>query len=66
MNSSDKTSTWADLGIALYEKLTERNAFISYDFEDFKIEVPANTGDQEETATWKLNGSLKIRTTDPE
>ena len=66
MNATEKTSTWADLGIALYDKLTERNAFISYDFENFKIEVPATTGNAEETAMWEINGSLKIRTTDPE
>ena len=66
MSTPEKTSTWADLGIALYDKLTERNAFISYDFENFKIEVPATTGNAEETAMWEINGSLKIRTTDPE
>ena len=58
----NKTQTWPDLAIGLYDKLTGRNATITYDFEDFEIAVPREVGSEESTQ-WRMNGTLKISTT---
>ena len=57
------TKNWPELAIGLYDKLTGRNATISYEFEDFTINVPsaANSND---SATWKMNGKLNISTSE--
>ncbi len=58
---SDSTRTWPDLAIGLYEKLTGKNAEITYKFEDFSIAVPDKVGGNEH-ANWKIDGTLKITT----
>ena len=55
--------SWPDLAIGLYDRLTERNAVIDYHFEDMTIQVPTEVGSQEKTA-WKLNGKLRISTSE--
>lgn len=57
-------TTWPDLAIDLYDKLTGRGAEISYEFDDFEIAVPNGTGSAASTANWKVKGLLKIRTRD--
>ncbi len=59
----NSTETWPDLAIGLYDKLTGRNASITYDFKDMEVKVPSKVG-EEKFATWKLNGSLTISTSD--
>ncbi len=59
-----ETHTWPELAIGLYDKLTGRNAEITYSFEDFVLSVPSSTGDDAKHATWKMNGTLKISTRD--
>ncbi|MEO1237264.1 MAG: hypothetical protein AAFX76_10800 [Planctomycetota bacterium] len=58
------THTWPELAAGLYDKLTGRNAEITYDFQDFTVRVPSSTGDQAKHATWKMHGVLKVRTRD--
>lgn len=58
------TTTWPELAIGLYDKLTGRGAQITYEFEDFEVYVPSGTGDDIVHAKWKMSGKLKIRTTD--
>jgi hypothetical protein len=58
------TTTWADLAISLYDKLTERNAEITYDFDDLDVSVPSGTGDGATHAHWKINGTIKVSTRD--
>lgn len=53
---------WPDLAIGLYEKLTERNAEINYDFQQFELKVPSGAGSDSEHALWVANGRLKIST----
>jgi hypothetical protein len=48
----------------LFERLTGRNAEISYQFDDFELHVPSSTADDAEHAQWKMNGTLKITTTE--
>ncbi len=61
---TEHTTTWPELAIGLYDKLTGRNAEITYAFENLEVEVPSGTGDNAEHAKWKINGTLRIRTTD--
>jgi len=60
---NSKTETWPDLAIGLYDKLTGRNAKITYHFEDMTVHVPSSVGSTEK-AEWKLNGKITISTTE--
>ncbi|MGF1529759.1 MAG: hypothetical protein ACFCU4_00170 [Puniceicoccaceae bacterium] len=64
MEDSTHTKTWPELAIGLYDKLTGRNAEITYHFENMVVEVPSGVGSSAEHATWKINGVLKISTRD--
>jgi hypothetical protein len=57
-------TTWPELAIDLYDKLTGRGAEISYEFDNLEIGVPNSTTGAAGTANWKLKGVLKIRTRD--
>jgi hypothetical protein len=59
------TQTWPELAIGLYDKLTGRGAQITYEFEDFKVSVPSSAGQGATHADWKMSGTLKIRTSEP-
>ena len=58
------TTTWPDLAIGLYDRLTGRDAEITYDFENFQLKVPSGTGSNADHADWTLSGTLRIRTRD--
>jgi len=58
------TKTWPDLAIGLYDRLTGRNAEITYDFKDMHIRVPSGTGSNAEHAEWVLSGTISITTRD--
>lgn len=62
MAEVDDTKTWPELAIGLYDKLTGRDAEITYEFDDFELDVPSKAGDDAEHAHWKMNGTLRIRT----
>ena len=62
--STTETTNWPELAIGLYDKLTGRNAEITYEFENMEVGVPSAVGEQPKQAQWKLNGTLKIRTSD--
>jgi len=55
---------WADLGEEMWSYLTGRGAAINYNFVDMAIEIPRDTGPEAPRATWKLNGTLRITTSD--
>lgn len=59
---SDQTTTWPDLAIGLYDRLTGRNAEIIYEMDDLEVQVPSKTGSGAEHAKWLVNGTLRIRT----
>lgn len=61
---AQETNNWPDLAIGLYDKLTGRNAEITYEFSDLEVDVPSGTADDAKHAKWKLNGSIKIHTQD--
>ena len=62
----DETRTWPDLAIGLYERLTGRGAEISYEFDDMSVDVPSKVGEDADHARWRLDGTLRIRTQEPE
>ena len=62
MNNETPVSTWPDLAIGLFDRLTERNAEIIYELENLEIQVPSKVGSDAVHASWKINGTLKIRT----
>jgi hypothetical protein len=56
--------TWPELAEELYDKLTGRNAEISYEFHDLEIFVPAHHSEDAPLARWKINGMVKISARD--
>ena len=58
----DETTTWPDLAIGLYDRLTGRNAEITYEFEDLEVDVPSGTGDDAEHAHWRVDGTVRVTT----
>lgn len=58
------TQTWPELAIGLYDKLTGRGAQITYEFDDFQVDVPTQAGGSTEHARWRMNGTVRIRTSD--
>ncbi len=63
-NENNATTTWPELAIGLYDKLTGRNAEITYEFDNFELMVPSAAKDDASHAKWKMNGTLRIRTKD--
>lgn len=59
-----ETQTWPELAEGLYGFLTGRGATIEYSFDNMEIGVPSSTRESATQAKWKLNGSIKIRTTE--
>lgn len=62
--TTGQTVSWPDLAIGLYDRLTGRNAEITYEFSDMHVKVPSGTGPQAEHAEWVLNGTIKVRTSE--
>lgn len=58
------TTSFADLGKEMWAYLTGKGAAINYEFVDMTVEVPRETGGDAPRATWKLNGTLRITTTE--
>ena len=61
---SDQPISWPDLAIGLYDRLTGRQAEITYEFSDLHIKIPSDTGPEPQHAEWILSGTLKVRTRD--
>lgn len=62
----EETTSWPDLAISLYDRLTGRNAEIVYEFDDMNVEVPSGTGDDAEHAHWRLDGTVRVTTREQE
>lgn len=62
--STEHTKTWPDLAIGLYDRLTGRNAEITYEFDNMRVKAPSGTGADAEHAEWILHGAITIRTRD--
>ncbi len=57
-------SDWTDLGREMWSYLTGRGAAVNYSFVDMTVEVPRDIGPDAPRATWKLNGTLRVTTSD--
>ena len=62
MSTTHNTETWPELAIGLYDKLTGRDAEITYDFDDFELFIPSSTSPDATHAKWKMNGAVRIST----
>ena len=62
MATGEHTTNWPDLAIGLYDRLTGRNAEITYELQDMHVKVPSGMGSGAEHADWMFSGTLKIRT----
>ncbi len=58
------TKTWPELAIGLFDQLTGRGAEITYCFENMEVHVPSSTSPTAEHALWRVNGTMRIRTSD--
>jgi len=62
--NSVSTTSWPELAIGLYDKLTGRGAEIAYRFEEFDVDVPSTAGSDSPSARWRVNGTLRVSTRD--
>lgn len=62
--TSESSTSFSDLGRDMWSYLTGKEATIDYTLVDMVVEVPRSTGPNSEHATWKLNGTLRIKTSD--
>ncbi len=60
----EQVTSFADLGKEMWSYLTGKGAAINYEFVDMIVEVPRETGPQAPRATWRLNGTLRITTSE--
>lgn len=57
-------TTWPDLAIGLYDRLTGRGAEITYEFDDLSVMVPSVASEAASHAPWRVSGTVTIRTRD--
>ena len=60
-----EVTTWPHLAEGLYGFLTGRGATIEYAFENMEVMVPRDTGADAPSAKWRVNGTLRVRTSEP-
>ena len=64
MDSTTTSTSWPDLAIGLYDKLTGRGAEITYEMHNLEVSIPSSACPNAVHAMWRLNGTVKIRTKD--
>lgn len=62
MTTNQASQSWPELAIDLYDKLTGRDAEISYSFDNMEIFIPSSMSPDAQYAKWKFNGTLRIST----
>jgi hypothetical protein len=65
--ASDKgkdTTDITDIGREMWSYLTGKGATVEYAFDNMHVEVPKTTGPDSPRAIWKLDGTLRIKTSD--
>lgn len=63
-DSTTKPESWSEFGKEMWSYLTGKGAAINYEFVGMEIEVPRDLGPEAPRAVWKLNGTLRITTSD--
>ena len=64
MITTQEATSWTDLGKEMWDYLTGRGAAINYEMIDMNVDVPRDTGDEAPAARWRLNGTLRITTSE--
>ncbi len=62
MSTKTETRDWPELAIGLYDKLTGRDAEISYQFDNFEVDIPSAASEDAAHARWRMNGTLRVTT----
>lgn len=62
--TSQDTTSWVDLGKSMWTYLTDKGAAINYEFVDMNVDVPRATGEDAPIARWRLDGTLRITTSE--
>jgi len=62
--AGSEPQSWTQLGKEMWSYLTGRGAAINYRLVDMTVEVPRDTGENAPRATWKLDGTVQITTSD--
>ena len=62
MANENDTQNWPELAIGLYDKLTGRDAEISYAFDDLEWHIPSSTAKDAPQAQWRMNGTIRVST----
>ena len=63
-NSNTQTSNWIDLISALFDRLTGKEAIVTYEFDNLIIDIPRASGPGGKelgSAKWTINGKLIIK-----
>ena len=55
---------WTDLGREMWSYRTGRGAAVNYTFVDMTVEVPRDIGPDAPRAVWKIDGTLRVTTSD--
>jgi hypothetical protein len=62
--ASNDTTDITDIARDMWSYLTGKGATVEYSFDNMLVEVPKTTGPDSPRAVWKLDGTLRIKTTD--
>ncbi len=62
--TDNRTTDITEIGQEMWSYLTGKGATVEYSFENMSVEVPKSTGPDSPRAIWKLDGTLRIKTTD--
>ncbi|MGZ5511147.1 MAG: hypothetical protein ACXWFC_11865, partial [Nitrososphaeraceae archaeon] len=63
-NGNSQNSNWVDLIGALFDRLTGKEAVITYEFENLIVDIPRASGPGGKelgSAKWTVNGKLIIK-----
>lgn len=60
-DANNNTTNWPELAGALYDKLIERQAELTYELDNIEIGVPSGAGEKSDHSTWTISGSISIR-----
>lgn len=62
--ADNSTTDITDIAREMWSYLTGKGATVEYNFENMQVEVPKTTGADSPRAIWKLDGTLRIKTSD--
>lgn len=63
-NNMSRTSEWVDLLSSLFDRLTGKEAVVTYEFDNLRINIPRASGPGGKdlgSAEWTINGKLIIK-----